>query len=230
MGGQGSGRWIRWDARATTDQCHRLALHGWTQHGWLRPGAQGIVRWLRGDRETGTIGWIVTGQEQNSRERRPAALLLHYQVRGEPVCERIALTWTACSFGGQRPWWCCPGCGRRCAVLYGGIRFRCRRCHDLAYASTREEPYERALRRSQAIRQRLGGSPNLLAPFPPKPPRMHWRTYLRLAEEAMACEAAWGAGLAARLEQTIGDATGPGNVRGVPAGLRPAGLLSKEET
>jgi hypothetical protein len=178
-------------------------LHGWTRHGWLRPGAQGIVRWLRGDRETGAIGWMVTGPEQDSSERRPAALLLHYQV-GEPVCEQIALTWTSCPFGGQRPWWVCPGCGRRCAVLYGGVRFRCRRCHNLAYASTREEPYERALRRAQAIRQRLGGSPNLLAPFPAKPPRMHWRTYWRLAEEAMACEAAWGAGLAAWLEQVIG--------------------------
>lgn len=38
------------------------------------------------------------------------------------------------------------------------------------------------------IRRKLGGSANLGTRFPPKPPRMHWRTYWRLRQTAEAAE------------------------------------------
>jgi hypothetical protein len=73
------------------------------------------------------------------------------------------------------------GCGRRVAVLYGpGKYFLCRRCYDLVYESQRENGMHRALRRAQAVRERLGGSVNLTKPFPEKPKAMHWETYERL--------------------------------------------------
>jgi len=39
-------------------------------------------------------------------------------------------------------------------------------------------------KRACRIRKRLGDSPDIFAPFPPKPKRMHWKTYFRMEEKA----------------------------------------------
>jgi hypothetical protein len=109
----------------------------------------------------------------------------------EDIEQRVPITWTACHFGGQRPWFVCSAyrngeyCGRRAAVLYaGGKLFACRRCYGLVYASQQETPTYRGVGRAQKIRLKLCGSPNLLEPFPDKPKGMHWRTYARLRAQA----------------------------------------------
>jgi hypothetical protein len=67
------------------------------------------------------------------------------------------------------------------AKLYGpGKYFLCRHCYDLRYESQREDKKTRALRKAQTIRTRLGGSANMLEPFPEKPKGMHLDTYIRL--------------------------------------------------
>ncbi|MGH9961368.1 MAG: hypothetical protein ACREBC_30285, partial [Pyrinomonadaceae bacterium] len=99
----------------------------------------------------------------------------------------ISLCYTPCNFGGQRPWFVCPGwgCGRRVATLYAaGSRVLCRNCLGLSYPSQREDAGDRALRRAQRIRMKLGGSPNMTLPFPPKPKWMRWETYWRLRTRA----------------------------------------------
>ena len=113
----------------------------------------------------------------------------------QDVEEPVAIVWTPCHFGGSRPWFICPGvvngvpCGRRVGKLYGpGRYFLCRHCYGLAYQSQREQPHERALRRANSIRMRLGGEPGMLCPFPEKPKGMHWRTYERLRQRARGAE------------------------------------------
>ncbi|HZB09726.1 MAG TPA: hypothetical protein VE525_11520 [Rubrobacter sp.] len=124
-----------------------------------------------------------------SRDARPEQITLHYRHRSglggewEDVREPVHLSWTACNFGGERPWFICPGagCGRRVAVLYGSGRyFLCRHCYDLVYESQREDKMHRALRRAQKIRMLLGGSANMMEPFPEKPKGIHHDTYMKL--------------------------------------------------
>jgi hypothetical protein len=170
MGGPGSGRWYRWQARDTTDSHQSIDVRDWQRQGWLHTDGR---FWWGG----------LTAQVQSGRVR------LSYRIRrGDPdrrdIEDVVCLTWTPCHYGGQRPWFRCPGwgCGRRVAKLYlGGRYFRCRHCHDLAYESQREDRATRLISKAQKIRRQLGGSASLLEPFPPKPKGMHWRTYARLS-------------------------------------------------
>ncbi len=94
--------------------------------------------------------------------------------------------WTVCNIGGERPWFVCPRATfrRRVAILYGrGKYFLCRHCYDLSYQSQRKDKKDRALRRAQKIRQRLGGSANMLEPLPERPKGMHHDTYMSLWQE-----------------------------------------------
>ena len=126
----------------------------------------------------------------SSHPERVVLLFRHRSGPGaewESVQQPVALEWTACNFGGERPWFICSGvvngvrCGRRVAVLHAaGEWFLCRHCHDLSYERQREHNMHRALRRAQNIRQRLGGSANMTKPFPEKPKGMHHETYMRM--------------------------------------------------
>ena len=151
-----------------------------------------------------------------SRGGQPGQITLLYRHRSGPsgeweeVREPVPLSWTACNFGGERPWFICPGagCGRRVAVLYGpGRYFLCRHCYDLVYGSQREDKTQRALRRAQKIRKRLEGSANMMEPFPDKPKGMHWKTYERLWWEHHEADMEQLAGLSEwldRLEKKVG--------------------------
>jgi hypothetical protein len=122
----------------------------------------------------------------------------------------VPLTWTACNFGGERPWFLCPGteCGRRVAILYGpGCYFLCRHCYDLVYEVQRKNEMYRALHKAQNIRERLGGSANMMEPFAERPKGMHHETYWRLREEHDEAEMAQLAGMREwldRLEKKVG--------------------------
>ena len=182
MGGVGSGSWYRFDKKATTDECHSLNVRNLHRDGLLKLGGSFSLRWSRGDRETGSIRGILEGD-------RPDRIILLYRHRSglggewEDVEEPVSLEWTPCNFGGERPWFVCPGvaCGRRVAVLYGpGKYFLCRHCYDLRHESQREDEKDRASRRARKIRQRLGGSANMPEPFPERPKGMHHDTHMRL--------------------------------------------------
>jgi Zn ribbon nucleic-acid-binding protein len=82
--------------------------------------------------------------------------------QGHEQLEGIApLAWTSCTFGGSRPWFICPRCDQRAAILYWDEEempageLLCRRCLDLGYQSQREGLIARAKRRVEKARLRL---------------------------------------------------------------------------
>jgi hypothetical protein len=97
----------------------------------------------------------------------------------------VRIVRTGCNLGGSRPWFICPalGCGRRVAILYGGSIFACRHCYLLAYASAREEVYDRAARRAGKLRARLGWESGIFNGQGCKPKWMRWRTFEQLEAE-----------------------------------------------
>ena len=164
--GIGTAEQIR--ASAKVEECRSLDVNRLHREGCLRPGWGGNWQWTRdGER----IAWIGLRAELD-------CLHLSYRVRigggdWQDVAETVRIVRVACRYGGARPYFVCPGivngivCSRRVAKLYGpGRYFLCRHCYRLVHASQSEGRLDRALRRANTIRQRLGGDPGMAAPFP----------------------------------------------------------------
>jgi hypothetical protein len=201
MGGLGSGRPGGW-GRDTVEGCRSLDVNRLHREGCLEPGWSGVWQWTRdGER----VAWITLRAEADR-------LHLSYRVRigggeWEDVDETVRVVRVPCRLGGARHYFVCPAlvngiaCGRRVAKLHGAGRyFLCRRCHRLAYASQGEAEWDRALRRANKIRVRLGGEPGMASPFPERPRGMWRRTYERLRERAFESEARADGAFLARLE------------------------------
>jgi hypothetical protein len=126
----------------------------------------------------------------------------------EEAVESVGITRLPCRYGGVRPYFLCPGvvngkaCGRRVSKLYGpGRYFLCRHCYRLAYSSQSEGAFDRALRRTNTIRKKLGGDPGLASPFPERPKGMWRRTYEQLQEQVAEIEIEVEDAMDARLER-----------------------------
>ena len=180
MGGMGSGRY---SGRRCTDDMHPFDVRKIHRQGLLKSGSTLTWQWSCGRETIATIRlgieWdrvILDYRNQSAYSNGGEWEQMHYAVR---------LDWTRCALGGHRVWWLCPalGCGRRVAVLYGGRVFACRQCNGVAYRSQREPDDDRATRRADAIRRRLGWEPGILNGDGDKPNGMHWRTYWRLRDE-----------------------------------------------
>jgi hypothetical protein len=180
MGGMGSGR--HWQFGADTTEGYRSIDVRWLKRkGLLSPGPSHRITWSRRGEVTGVI----------SIRPEPGRVILDYRHQergGEWQAESypVYLDVTPCHMGGERHWFLCPAreCGRRVAILYGGKVFACRHCHQLAYPSQREKPWDRAARRADRIRGKMGWHPGILSGGGcGKPKGMHWRTYERFCDE-----------------------------------------------
>ena len=185
MGGFGSGRPSS-SRKPTAESMKRLDLARLRRDGSLRSGTASKISWSCGGQDAGSIGTLARGD----------ALRLMYRAQSRDgswydVDETVHLAWTKTHFGGERVWFVCPGCARRCRVLFGGARFRCRTCHGVRYGSQAETKAGRAVRGMFKIVGRLYPKADFNE-LPPKPRGMHWRTYERLADRYQAYDDQWG--------------------------------------
>lgn len=167
------------------------------RRGMLEPGLSYGLQWSRSGRVLASVG-ITTTPDRLTLSYR------HLPRGGEPIehYHPVTLDRTPCTYGGARPWFLCPDCGWRVALLYLGRHgcFACRHCLRLNYKSQRESPHDRLIRRAEAIRQRLGWPPGIANAGTGKPRGMLWRTYWRLLTEHERCANGALAVMAAQLE------------------------------
>jgi hypothetical protein len=187
MGGPGSGRW-KDRARKTLESCLILDINRVSEKGWLRSGCTSTCQWINCN-DVASINLRAESERVHLRYK--------VQVRDgkwEEVAETIRIIYLRCRFGGRRPFFICPGpgegtgCGRRVIKLYLSRRYYlCRHCNQLAYASQYEQQWQRALRKSNKLKHRLGIDVDA-EPLLDKPKGMWVRTYNCLLDEIIQAE------------------------------------------
>ena len=188
MGGILSGR--RKDrARKTVESYLMLDVNQLSAEGCLRSGCSSACQWILGNELFSVNLCAEAGRVHLSYTVRVG------DGRCEEMAETISIVHLRCRFGGSRAYFICPGpgdgteCGRRITKLHLSRRyFLCRHCNQLAYASQFERPWQRALRRANKLKQRLGLGVGIAEPVPDKPKGMSVGTYGRLLDEILQAE------------------------------------------
>lgn len=167
-----------------TTNCRQIDVRALKRFGLLEPQ---LLRW-EWPEFGGVVNMVVT--ENN--------IALSYRDRRAPgysiVEYTISLVHTACHIDGSRPWFSCPECGRRAAILYSisAGKFACRKCRRLAYPSQSETMSDRGHRAANNLRRRLGWKVGIANPEGGKPKWMHQATFDKLRlRYAKVAHAVW---------------------------------------
>jgi len=150
----------------------RIDVRRLARDGFLVPGARRRLHWLSGGEVLGTIT-VTAGST-------------FVDIIGEGgaagVGETVTLTESDCNLGGTRPWWLCPSCDRRCALIYIDIdkALRCRECLRAVYLVSTLGRSDRRQDRVEKTRARLHFDASGHAV---KPEGMHLKTWLRRWQE-----------------------------------------------
>ena len=178
MGGCGSGRRRQPDAMQATDRYPSIDVREWYRDGLLKQDLQFRNSWY-------SEGLEVAAVSVRSFDRY---LTISRLTKDDNDCEQaggevlVSVTRSACNYGGSRPWFLCPKCSKRVAVLYLADGLACRHCMSLRYRCQCEAAYMRAVRRAKKLDHRLGGM-GVMGLVRGRPKGMHLSTYRQLADE-----------------------------------------------
>lgn len=189
--------------KGSTGDMRSLDIRKMHRASLLKPGGSFNWQWERGG---------IVRAEISITMHQSTSVTLNYRSRshgGEWQDKRyeVMVDWTACHFGGTRPWWNCPCCGQRVAVLWGGTTYACRHCQKINYESTRRAESDKPFDRANKLRKRLGWVPGVAHGMGEQPKGMHMTTYLRLLQQyTVQAQATLQSTdkLLARLKRTIG--------------------------
>jgi len=209
MGGLGSGRY-EYATTPTVEDCRTLDVNEFTDA--IEDPETGLtVRWTPESGPSESI--TVRPLPGDGDAEKATALGLEYTITdghtGEKTVRRyrVPIEYTGCNFGGERPWFRCPGvadaerCGRRVAKLYRPPQedlFLCRHCFDLGYMSSRtsgdelkqaELRYRRAFAKADEENRRP--HPNNEPCLPKRATGKHYDTYEEHLAEVQAARQRW---------------------------------------
>lgn len=217
MGGAFSGR-SEYATTPTVEACKSLDVNWMSRQGCFDVGASGSIQWSNDGEQVASLGYrtVAPAMELDApaASAPDRAIVLSYHFKGDGPDDRdehtysVPIETTACHFGGERPWFRCPGvvagehCDRRVGKLYRPPRanlYLCRHCYDLGYRSSREsgDPIQKALRRFQRAQEKLGVGPSTPESgsyedlYPDRPTGMHHSTYEELRADLDAAREQW---------------------------------------
>jgi hypothetical protein len=153
MGGIGSGRYCRWSNTTTLDEVKRIDIRYMRRYGLLRPEWTGSLSWTCRGEPTGDIRYSCHADR----------IVFNYRFRSgggdwEPVEQVVYFDRTRCHMGGDRLWFRCPCCNRRCEVLALADKYpACRKCYRLPYRSQCADRLGRLQMRQEKLEAMLWG-------------------------------------------------------------------------
>lgn len=167
-------------AKQTTERVPHIDIRQLSKQGYLKPDTDGNFKWSIGDELICSILYrIYKDRITLDYKHRPTG------NEWAHVEQNINFDRSSCNYGGTRPWFLCPDCGKRIAIVYYYKgRFSCRHCHQLTYGSQQETLQYRMQRKARKIRERLGASDNLFEPIWYKPKNMHQATFETLCKKS----------------------------------------------
>ncbi len=182
MGGWGSGSYYRiGSGKGVAESSLPLDIRKLKRQGLLFPGSSIESLWSTGGNVHSTIGAIAY---------KDYLLLRYTHKKIEDIEQKIYFTYTPCNYGGERIWFRCPFCGRRCAVVYScGKYFACRVCGNLTYQTSNETTMDRRFSKANKLRKRIGANPGAFNSLPYfKPKGMHQQTWDRIRNKIQCLE------------------------------------------
>lgn len=142
----------------------RVDIRVWHKRGLLWDGGRNTWSWSRGDERAGSITFSVSEH----------AINLIYSINGNDESQRIARASTPCHYGGYRPWFCCPVCQRKTALLYlRSGRFACRGCQRVSYSTQSGTSHDRVCNLYHRLATKIEDG---------KPKWQRWATFNRLED------------------------------------------------
>jgi hypothetical protein len=164
MGSFGSGR--RREPRLLVEQHQAIDVYDLYRRGALVHSAVTTLQWA--------------GPPARALQIRADHGRLFLAVNGG-LEELVQLGCEPANWGGDRPSFRCPTCGRRCLQLFLMDRITCRICAGLDYASRHRDAVIHQIAR---LRRELGADPAPFGPLPPRPRGPAAWPYDRLVDQS----------------------------------------------
>lgn len=169
--------------RRKCEQLLGLDIRKLARAGYFRAGVFARGRWQWTWSHSGEPSGNV-GIESTYEQVRLTYTWTPYGSEPQSFDYPVRVVRTPCRYGGTRPWFQCPRCWDRRAVLYGVAsdgKFGCRRCMRLAYASEAEDATGRLWRKQRGLEAKLGKNWA-------RPKGMHQSTHKQILERIWEAE------------------------------------------